>query len=60
MEHLACTTNTFGQDCTQQCQCQNGASCNAVNGSCTCTAGYTGVNCEVGKFLSVWLHRCEL
>ena len=49
MEHLACTPNKYGQGCLQTCQCQNGASCNAVDGSCTCTAGVRGVNCETSK-----------
>ena len=52
MQHLACSPNEFGQGCIQQCQCRNGALCNAVNGSCTCTAGYTGVNCNSGKLKS--------
>ena len=62
MQHLACRESEFGQGCIQQCLCQNGALCNAVNGACTCTAGYTGVNCEIGKIkillLCVCAHVC--
>ena len=57
MQHLACRESEFGQGCIQQCLCQNGALCNAVNGACTCTAGYTGVNCEIGKIKTLLLYN---
>ena len=45
--------------------CQNGANCtDAVNGyNCSCTADFTGIHCETGKFiLSGWKFSftCEL
>ena len=33
--------------CRQTCTCQNGASCNHIDGDCTCTAGWHGVHCEM-------------
>ena len=34
--------------------CQNGATCNNLEGSyeCVCAEGWTGVNCQIGKSLS--------
>ncbi|XP_041377182.1 N-acetylglucosamine-1-phosphodiester alpha-N-acetylglucosaminidase-like [Gigantopelta aegis] len=43
---LACPVLRFGQDCSQQCACQNGGVCDTVSGSCTCRAGYTGQFCQ--------------
>ena len=41
-----CPEETFGDNCQQECQCQNGASCNHVDGTCICSAGYTGTTCS--------------
>ncbi|XP_006895303.1 PREDICTED: LOW QUALITY PROTEIN: N-acetylglucosamine-1-phosphodiester alpha-N-acetylglucosaminidase [Elephantulus edwardii] len=41
----ACTNGSFGQDCAQKCQCQNGAACDPVHGTCTCPPGFTGDLC---------------
>lgn len=32
-----------------RCQCQNGAACDPVGGTCTCPPGFTGHTCEQGK-----------
>lgn len=32
-----------------KCQCQNGAACDPVGGTCTCPPGFTGHACEQGK-----------
>ncbi|PRD22151.1 UNVERIFIED_CONTAM: Multiple epidermal growth factor-like domains protein 11 [Trichonephila clavipes] len=39
---LPCSSDYYGQDCAQKCECENGATCNPVDGSCTCTPGYKG------------------
>ncbi|XP_071942934.1 uncharacterized protein [Antedon mediterranea] len=41
-----CPENMFGLNCLGNCECQNGATCNPINGSCTCPDGYTGEFCE--------------
>ena len=33
-------------NCSQNCQCQNGANCSTVDGSCDCTPGFTGDLCN--------------
>ena len=39
--HRKCDHTTTGQlECEQTCPCQNGGSCDAVTGACTCAAGY--------------------
>ncbi|GFU53082.1 multiple epidermal growth factor-like domains protein 11 [Trichonephila clavipes] len=39
---LPCSSDYYGQECKQKCECENGAACNPVDGSCTCTPGYKG------------------
>ncbi|KAJ8307562.1 hypothetical protein KUTeg_015646 [Tegillarca granosa] len=45
---VACSSNTFGLECSQMCTCvtENTASCDPVNGTCSCREGWKGVNCE--------------
>jgi len=52
-EDYTCTCNIgfYGTNCesVDNCannNCENGATCNPVDGSCNCAAGFTGVNCE--------------
>ena len=56
---LVCPEGFYG-DCSMSCTCQNGATCERVNGTCTCTAGYVGMNCELE--CPEWKHgmNCEL
>ncbi|XP_071788830.1 uncharacterized protein [Asterias amurensis] len=42
-----CPSNTFGRDCSSSCNCQNGATCNAKNGTCHCGPGWRGPHCEL-------------
>ena len=32
----------YGRDCASQCQCQNADSCDNVDGTCNCNAGWMG------------------
>ncbi len=38
---VGCPSGTYGAECSQQCQCHNGASCDAVTGHCNCAPGKT-------------------
>ncbi|XP_058426093.1 N-acetylglucosamine-1-phosphodiester alpha-N-acetylglucosaminidase isoform X2 [Diceros bicornis minor] len=40
-----CPNGSFGEDCAEKCQCQNGATCDPVQGTCTCPPGFTGDAC---------------
>ncbi|XP_067687865.1 uncharacterized protein [Haliotis asinina] len=44
----ACNSTSYGTNCENACMCitDNTASCNPVNGTCTCTSAWTGTNCE--------------
>lgn len=44
-----CPLGKFGYKCQENCQCQNGALCDPVNGACSCTAGWQGTFCEQGE-----------
>ena len=49
-----CPVYTYGARCENVCTCQNGAHCNGVDGSCTCSPGWLGTSCtqpcEQGKY----------
>ncbi|XP_059717186.1 N-acetylglucosamine-1-phosphodiester alpha-N-acetylglucosaminidase isoform X2 [Haemorhous mexicanus] len=47
----ACAPGSFGQSCSQKCQCQHSSSCDPVHGACSCPAGFYGTSCE---------HECPL
>ena len=40
-----CPPGGFGFECSETCTCQQG-SCDPVNGTCSCAAGYSGDRCE--------------
>lgn len=44
-----CPSGSHGYKCLEDCQCQNGALCDPVNGACSCTAGWQGTFCEQGE-----------
>ena len=44
-----CPSGSHGYECLEDCQCQNGALCDPVNGACSCAAGWQGTFCEQGE-----------
>ena len=49
-----CPPDTYGAGCQQNCSCTHESSpCNAVDGTCNCLPGYTGVACEIGNPSSI-------
>lgn len=37
-----CPDGVWGNNCSELCDCFNGASCNHITGECECKPGYTG------------------
>ena len=46
LRYLFCVLGFYGSGCNETCECQNGAQCDPVYGSCNCTDGYVGSLCE--------------
>ena len=48
---IDCPEGFYGEGCTdsEECECQNGASCDPVTGQCNCTAGWMGETCNKSK-----------
>ena len=46
----ACPEGLYGVECMDQCHCENSALCNHVDGTCACTAGWTGQLCHLRTF----------
>ena len=47
--HWKCPAGTWGIHCKELCTCLNGATCDPVNGNCSCTSGWMGVTCSKRK-----------
>lgn len=48
---LVCEQGTFGQNCSQSCDCADGGSCDPVSGRCICPSGKSGARCDSGESL---------
>ncbi|XP_038066601.1 fibrillin-1-like [Patiria miniata] len=53
-----CADGFFGVECLSPCTCVQGADCNNVNGTCTCTPGFTNAVCDK-NYLDVELSVTE-
>jgi len=58
-----CRSGKYGVECRQTCRCANGASCDHVTGTCTCSAGWHGADCDracpAGFYGVDCRHRCQ-
>ena len=45
-EIVGCPDGKWGKGCTNACSCHNGGFCHPVTGVCSCTQGYTGLQCQ--------------
>ena len=45
-----CPGGSYGQNCSEECECRNGASCDPITGECTCTSGWLGERCDRSKY----------
>ncbi|CAB1314375.1 unnamed protein product, partial [Coregonus sp. 'balchen'] len=44
--NCTCTQGFYGDNCEEECLCQNGGVCVEVNGTCDCPSGFTGLYCQ--------------
>ncbi|XP_052331565.1 sushi, nidogen and EGF-like domain-containing protein 1 isoform X1 [Oncorhynchus keta] len=44
--NCTCTQGFYGDNCEEECLCQNGGICVEVNGTCDCSSGFTGLYCQ--------------
>ena len=40
--NIKCPYGSYGQNCTEACNCQNEGSCDHISGACNCTPGWRG------------------
>lgn len=48
-----CPLGFFGKDCSQTCQCRNGADCDHISGQCTCRTGFMGKYCDQSRLQDI-------
>lgn len=53
-----CREGLWGSACSQQCQCQNGATCSHVTGECKCAEGWRGARCDTACPEGTFGHDC--
>ncbi|RMB92391.1 hypothetical protein DUI87_31192 [Hirundo rustica rustica] len=41
-----CPEGRYGKNCSQECQCHNGGTCDSATGHCHCSPGYAGERCQ--------------
>lgn len=49
--YSVCEQGTFGVNCSEACDCGDGARCDPVTGACVCGPGKTGARCDTGELL---------
>ncbi|XP_036362485.1 receptor-type tyrosine-protein phosphatase alpha-like isoform X2 [Octopus sinensis] len=56
---FGCSPGWFGEECTQECHCQNGSDCHQLTGVCQngCENGRHGENCQNINYVNVALGR---
>ncbi|VDL86995.1 unnamed protein product, partial [Nippostrongylus brasiliensis] len=58
-----CPAGLYGPNCAHECACQNGAECNAKDGSCVCPPGFYGASCSevcpAGRYGTDCMKLCD-
>jgi len=49
----ACADGRWGVNCSERCRCANQSDCDHVTGTCSCSPGWTGQNCDTRKYRSL-------
>ncbi|XP_068447252.1 sushi, nidogen and EGF-like domain-containing protein 1 isoform X3 [Clinocottus analis] len=44
--NCTCSPGFYGDECEEECLCENGGVCVDINGTCECPSGYTGLYCQ--------------
>ncbi|XP_019904939.2 sushi, nidogen and EGF-like domain-containing protein 1 isoform X3 [Esox lucius] len=44
--NCTCAPGFYGNNCEEECLCQNGGICVDMNGTCDCPSGFTGIYCQ--------------
>ncbi|KAL1023372.1 hypothetical protein UPYG_G00039960 [Umbra pygmaea] len=44
--NCTCTQGFYGDNCEEECLCQNGGVCEDIKGTCACPSGFTGLYCQ--------------
>ncbi|KAJ7993401.1 hypothetical protein DPEC_G00272060 [Dallia pectoralis] len=44
--NCTCAQGFYGNNCEEECLCQNGGVCTDINGTCDCPSGFTGLYCQ--------------
>ncbi|KAL4234246.1 hypothetical protein ACF0H5_005896 [Mactra antiquata] len=55
----SCDDGWYGNQCKQQCQCENNSTCDITSGSCICLPGYTGNLCQYRCPLGYYGNQCS-
>lgn len=58
LDPILAVENYYGQDCLEECLCQNDAACDHVTGNCTCLRGWDGPLCAVRCPSGYYGDRC--
>lgn len=54
-----CPEGTYGENCSNKCQCNNDAKCSPESGMCLCLAGWRGQQCDLPCEKSFYGENCK-